>query len=124
MTTTVLRLPADTAGPREDYHLPPEKLLAGNPLQSVWLHYSDASGQFHVGTWRSEPGCWRVAYTEEEHCELLEGVCVLTPDGGEPVQLQAGDRFLVPRGFTGTWEVRDTATKRFVIYDAAVPAQG
>ena len=118
MNTQAFRLPTDFAGTREDYHLPPEKRLRGDPLQSLWLHYSDAAGESHVGTWRSEPGLWRVAYTEQEYCEMLEGVCVLTPDGGAPFTVRAGDRFVVPPGFTGTWEVVETASKRFVIHEA------
>ena len=32
--------------------------------------------------------------------------------------LRAGDRFVISRGFLGTWEVVTTTTKRFVIFEA------
>lgn len=103
--------------PSEEYHLSPEKLLDGNPLQQVWLDYADASGKFFAGSWRSEPGRWRIRYTEEEYCELLSGLSRIASDSGAVTTLRPGDRFVVPRGFTGTWEVVETTTKRFVIYE-------
>lgn len=116
-TPTLTRI--DAVGTPEDYMLPPEKLLSGNPKQTVWMHYTDPSGQFLVGQWRSEPGKWRIAYTEEEYCQLLEGTSIVTSAAGESFTLVAGDRFVLPRGFVGTWEVVETTTKRFVIYEAA-----
>lgn len=103
--------------PGESYRLPPDKRLDGDPLQTVWMDYTDPSGQFMAGLWRSEPGRWRIRYTEEEVCELLAGVSIVTSEAGEAVTLRAGDRFVVPRGFVGTWEVVETTTKTFVIHD-------
>lgn len=104
--------------PGETYFLPAEKRLEGNPLQTVWVQYTDLSKQFFAGVWRSEPGKWRVAYTEEEVCHMLEGRSILTGDDGAVMEVTAGESFVVPRGFTGTWEVVETTTKRFVIYEA------
>jgi len=103
----------------ETYFLPAEKRLEGNPLQTLWMQYTDASGQLFAGVWRSEPGKWRVAYTEEEVCHMLEGRSILTSDDGVVLEVAAGESFVVPRGFTGTWEVVETTTKRFVIFEAA-----
>lgn len=114
---TSLRLFNGTAPAMEEYHLAPEKLLAGNPLQQVWLDHTDATGQFFAGTWRSEPGKWRIRYTEEEYCELLDGHSIVTDSAGHDTALHPGDRFVIPRGFVGTWEVVATTTKRFVIFE-------
>ena len=103
----------------EEYFLPPEKLLSGNPKQTVWLHYTDPSSQYFVGIWHSERGKWRIAYTEEEFCLMLEGTSILTTEAGDAFTVRAGDSFVVPRGFTGTWEVVEPTIKRFVIYEAA-----
>ena len=104
--------------PGETYFLPAEKLLEGNPRQTLWMQYTDSSQQFLAGVWRSEPGKWRVAYTEEEVCHMLEGRSILIGDDGVATVVVAGERFVVPRGFTGTWEVVETTTKHFVIYEA------
>lgn len=103
----------------ETYHLPPEKLIEGDPLQTLWMQYTDPTQQFFVGVWRSEPGIWRIAYTEHEVCQLLEGRSIVTDAEGRAHTLGPGDHFVIPRGFVGTWQVVETTTKRFVIYEAA-----
>jgi uncharacterized cupin superfamily protein len=112
---TLLKLDATVGA--EEYFLPSEKLLAGNPKQTVWMHYTDARRQFFVGLWRSEPGKWRIAYTEEEYCLMLEGRSIVTDATGRSVTVSAGESFVIPRGFVGTWEVVETTTKRFVIHE-------
>ena len=109
----------DATDTPEEYFLPPEKLISGNPKQTVWMHYKDPTSQFFVGLWRSEPGKWRIAYTEQEFCLMLEGSSIVTDQAGRSVTVSAGESFVIPRGFVGTWEVVEPTTKRFVIYEAA-----
>lgn len=119
MTDTLPRLlKTDAPVAPEEYFLPPEKLIEGNPKQTVWMHFTDPTKQFFVGLWRSEPGKWRIAYTEQEFCLMLEGRSVITDAAGQAVTVTAGESFVVPRGFVGTWEVLETTTKRFVIHEA------
>lgn len=101
----------------EEYYLDKEKLISGNPLQTLWMHYTDQSEQFFSGIWRSEPGKWRIHYTEEEYCCISAGVSVVTDEAGNSTSLKTGDEFIIPKGFVGTWEVIETTTKRFVIYE-------
>ena len=114
---TIVKLGDDEPG-KEAYYLPAAKLIHGNPKQTIWASYTDPSGQFMVGTWRGERGKWRVTYTEEEYCHMLEGVSILTNLNGDQTTVKAGDSFVVPKGFEGTWEVVEPSTKRFVIYEA------
>lgn len=103
----------------EEYYLPPHKLIAGNPRQTVWRHYTDRSMRFFVGQWRSEVGKWHIAYGEEEFCHVLQGTSVITDADGHAVTVTAGESFVVPSGFVGTWEVVEPTTRRFVIYEGA-----
>ena len=105
------------SGPGEEYYLEPGKLVIGNPRQTLWLQYTDASKQFFAGAWRSEPGKWKILYTEEEYCQVLEGTSIIESVDGEAFTVTAGDCFVIPKGFAGTWEVVHTTTKRFVIYE-------
>lgn len=101
----------------ETYHLPDDKRIAGNPLQTLWMQYTDPSGKFCAGIWQSEVGKWHITYTEEEYCHMLEGTSVITDAAGHAVTVVAGESFTVPRGFVGTWEVLVPSRKRFVVYE-------
>ncbi|MFZ9708319.1 MAG: cupin domain-containing protein [Steroidobacteraceae bacterium] len=104
----------------EDYRVAADRLVEGNPLQRAAILHSAADGKFVVGIWESEPGCWRVRYTEEEYCRILQGRCVLTSGDGTRLEVQPGDEFVIPRGFAGTWQVLEYTRKRFVIYESEV----
>ncbi|WP_295751316.1 cupin domain-containing protein [Undibacterium sp.] len=102
----------------EEYFLASEKLIQGNPKQTIWQHYTDPSAKFLTGIWQSEIGKWSINYTEEEFCQMLQGVSILTDADGREVTLKAGDNFVIPRGFQGTWEVLELSRKIYVIYEA------
>lgn len=113
----VVRLSAELANP-EEYLPPAEKIIAGEPRQRIWSRYTDPSGQFTTGIWEGEPGTWRIRYTEEEYCRILEGRSVLTANDGKALQVGPGDEFVIPRGFEGTWQVVERTRKVYVIYEA------
>ena len=62
------------------------------------------TGQFFSGIWESSPGKWRVSYAENEFCGILSGRVVLTGADGKAQEFKAGDAFIIPAGFEGTWE--------------------
>ena len=101
----------------EEYYLDSEKLISGNPRQSVWNHYTDPTGKYFAGFWQSEVGKWRISYTEEETCFLLEGVSIVSEADGNSTTLRAGDSFVIPKGFVGTWEVVEPSRKLYAIYE-------
>ncbi|MFO6369316.1 cupin domain-containing protein, partial [Pseudomonas aeruginosa] len=49
-----------------------------------------------------------------EFCHFLDGYCIITPEGEQPVHLRAGDVFVIEPGLRGTWEVVETVRKYFV----------
>jgi len=101
----------------EVYFLPAEKLLSGNPKQTIWQHYTDKTQKFSTGIWQSEVGKWKINYTEEEFCQILEGKSVITDLAGNATSVSAGENFVIPSGFVGTWEVLETTKKIYVIYE-------
>ncbi|MEZ5533256.1 MAG: cupin domain-containing protein [Steroidobacteraceae bacterium] len=93
-----------------------DRLLAGSPVQHAWNAYSDAGEQFHAGYWSSTRGVWRVRYTECELCVLTAGRVELVSDSGVRVSYGAGDAFVVPAGYSGTWSVIEDCTKIYAIF--------
>jgi len=101
----------------EEYNLPKEKLISGTPKQTIWQHYTDETQKFSTGIWQSEIGKWKINYTEEEFCQILEGMSVITDAAGSAVTVSAGENFVIPNGFVGTWEVVEKTKKIYVIYE-------
>lgn len=91
----------------------PSRLVSGDPVHTTWS--VDERDGLYAGIWRSTPGAWRVVYDEWEYCCILDGVSVLTEEGGEAVTVRAGDSFVIPPGYRGVWEVVETTTKDYVI---------
>lgn len=113
----ILKFSASDA-PAEEYFLASEKLISGNPQQTIWQHYTDPTEKFLSGIWQSEVGKWHINYTEEEYCQILEGISILTDESGHAVTVASGESFVIPRGFKGTWEVLEKTRKIYVIYEA------
>lgn len=102
---------------------PAERIVSGDPEQRTWNHYTDPTGQFHAGIWQGEPGAWRVRYDagEEELCTLLEGRVRLTDAEGNVREFAPGASFVVPGGFTGTWENLTRVRKVYAIGTLRAP---
>ena len=80
-------------------------------------HYNSPCGQMSAGVWEGEVGQWKVNYTEHEYCEIVQGVSVLRDADGNAKTLRAGDRFVIPAGFSGTWEVLEPCRKIYVVFE-------
>ena len=107
----------DTRSAPENTAPPAPKVIAGKPRQQIWNAFSDPEGRFHVGRWASTEGIWRINYTERELCHLLTGLVRLTDDSGHQRVYKAGDTFMINKGFSGTWEVVESCSKVYAIYE-------
>jgi uncharacterized protein len=94
-----------------------DRLLAGNPRHAVSNYFSDATQQFHCGTWSSTPGRWRIRYSESEFCCLTRGRVALENLIGQRWEFGPGEGFVVPAGFEGTWQVLEECTKFYAIFE-------
>lgn len=101
----------------ETYRPPVERIVAGDPVQHAQNLFTSADGRFNSGIWRAEKGTWRVVFTESEFCHLLEGIIIVTGDDGSKATFKAGDAFVSPAGFTGTWEIVEPAKKFYAFYE-------
>lgn len=65
------------------------------------------------GIWTKEASEFPWYYDEQERCYFLEGDVVVTPDGGEPVEMGKGDFVTFPAGMSCTWQVRKDVRKHY-----------
>jgi uncharacterized protein len=103
-------LPSEATAPA------PERLVQGDPRQSITNYFSDSTQQFHSGIWSSTRGAWRIQYTESEFCCLTRGRVALHNVQGQRWEFGPGAAFVIPSGFQGTWEVLEDCTKFYAIF--------
>jgi uncharacterized protein len=109
-----------TASPETTKSKPPaERLLGGTPEQIARNYFSDATGRFFAGVWESTPGKWRVTYSENEFCHITKGRVLIEDGEGNQWTFARGDSFVIPAGFSGTWQVLEPTSKLYVIYEPA-----
>ena len=101
----------------ERYRPDAAKVLKGDPEQTLYNHYNSPCGQLNAGVWEGAVGQWTVNFTEHEYCEIVQGVSVLRDSEGNAKTLRAGDRFVIPAGFKGTWEVLEPCRKIYVAFE-------
>ncbi len=96
---------------------PGDRILGGTPEHRLWNSFTDTTQTFFAGRWSSTRGKWRVRYTENELCVMTGGRVVITSDLGESNTFGPGDAFVVPAGFSGTWEVLEDCSKVYAIFE-------
>ena len=63
--------------------------------------------------WTKEISEFPWTYDMQETCYFLEGDVVVTPDGGEPVEMGKGDLVTFPTGVSCTWKIRRDVRKHY-----------
>ena len=89
-------------------------VISGNPQFTSW-EADVAEGGISAGRWQTTPGKWHFTNECWEFVRIISGVSIITPEGGTPQTVCAGDSFVMRDGFTGTWECVETTLKDYVI---------
>jgi len=74
-------------------------------------------GDQEVGVWECTPGPSYWTLQTHEFVQILAGRMTVTPDGGEPTKIAAGDVAVFPRGWAGTWQIHETIPKVYVLFE-------
>ncbi len=64
-------------------------------------------------TWSKEVSVFPWFFHEQEIAYILEGECVITPEGGAPVTFGKGDLVTFPAGLKCQWEVKQPLHKHY-----------
>ena len=94
-----------------------DRILSGDPAQAATDLFQSSDGRFNSGIWEAQRGKWRVVFNESEFCHLLSSIIVVTGDDGSQRTFRAGDAFVSPAGFSGTWEIVEPAKKLYAYYE-------
>jgi uncharacterized protein len=71
-----------------------------------------------IGLWECTPGGWAIVdRPDTETVVILSGRARLTDAGGAGVELGPGDALVLPKGWSGRWDVLETVRKYYVIVD-------
>jgi hypothetical protein len=73
----------------------------------------DALGVSRWPTWEKEVSVFPWFFHEQEIAYILDGECVITPEGGAPVTFGKGDLVTFPAGMKCSWEVRKPLHKHY-----------
>ena len=65
------------------------------------------SGDIDVSIYEAEPMTLRLRdYPIDEYVIVVSGKLILTADGASPQHFEVGESVMVPKGFSGTWEMQ------------------
>jgi uncharacterized cupin superfamily protein len=70
-------------------------------------------GVFRWSIWTKEASEFPWTYDDSETCYFLEGEVIVTPNGGEPVQMGKGDLVTFPAGMSCTWKILKDVKKHY-----------
>lgn len=73
----------------------------------------DVIGVYDWPIWTKEESTFPWKYDTKETCYLLEGRAIITPDDGEPVEIQEGDLVIFSVGLSCTWEITEAVEKHY-----------
>lgn len=93
----------------------PVAVPLGEPVAATRCIIDERSDGVEAGIWECSPGRWRRQIVQQEFCHFIAGRCTFTPDGGEPIEIRAGDALMMPANTTGIWDIQETVRKTFVL---------
>ena len=97
---------------------PQEDILSGVSEHRYKTLYS---GDIEVSIYEAKPMKLRLKdYSIDEFVTVISGKLILTADGGSPQHYDAGESVLVPKGFTGTWEMQGDFREMVVIINKSL----
>jgi uncharacterized cupin superfamily protein len=81
----------------------------------TFTDFHEGNAIVKVGVWDAEKGIGHLEnYPFTEYVLMISGRVIVTNDDGSSNEFTAGDTFVIPKGFTGTWDIRESMKKQIV----------
>lgn len=91
--------------------------LLSPPYRSkTWHCFSTVGKSSSAGLWEADVCAEKFTGTCDEFCHLIEGTVRLIDEAGAEKTFNAGDTFVIPKGFTGVWENVSKVRKVYVLF--------
>jgi len=84
-----------------------------NVIKKAGQDVLDSHGVKQWDIWTKEVSKFPWTYDSTEHCYFLAGDVIVTPDGGAPVSIEAGDFVTFETGLACTWDIRSPVRKHY-----------
>lgn len=84
-------------------------LIEHNPSEAKL----DVMGIYNWPIWKKEASIFPWSYDQQETCYILQGKVIVTPDGGEPVEIVRGDLVTFPKGMKCHWDIKEDIKKHY-----------
>jgi len=112
---------ADPAPAAVEDHPAVERAIGAPPRRLTAERYAADNGALSIGDWHCEPGAWRIAFHPGRHefFQVISGRLRIVDTKGVVREFGPGDAGIIPAGFTGTFEVLERVSKRYVMLDRA-----
>jgi uncharacterized protein len=91
--------------------------ISGEPVESVHVFHDD--GRARTGVWECTPGSFDSARNgDTEVMHFVAGAGTITSADGTVYEIRPGAVIVAPDGRSGVWDIRETARKVYVIWNA------
>lgn len=91
----------------EPIPLTDEDVVSGTPEAAAAVLWQAPDGAI-TGLFSCTQGAFRYAFASQESMHVLSGRVIVSPDGGDPVELVAGDTLVLPAGTAAVFDVRES----------------
>jgi len=104
----------DSATPTEELPVKPG-VYVGQTITFDDTHDHDGETVARIGVWEADVSKTRlIDYPFTEYVLMISGRLIITNDDGTVQEFEAGDTFVMPKGWTGIWDVQERMKKQMV----------
>ena len=102
----------DSATPTEELPVKPG-VYVGQKITFDDVHEGETVAR--IGVWEADVSKTKlIDYPFTEYVLMISGHLVITNDDGSEMEFTAGDTFVMPKGWTGIWDIRERMKKQMV----------